>query len=215
MKSIRLLLGGSFDPVHQGHLRVAHTVADASGQTVFLLPTSQSPFKAGAHASAEHRLAMLQLAIAEQASLAVDTFELQQTGVHYTIATWRHFQALQIAPVFIVGWDAFASLERWHEGETLIANAHFIVLARDGEHDELSSSLQQRWQMRQKLSADTLQSVRASEHGQTFFCPMEKIELSSSAIRCELAEGRQPAGLPKAVYHYIEQHQLYRQPLAG
>jgi len=211
MKAIRLLLGGSFDPVHLGHLRVAQTVAAASGQTVFLLPTSQSPFKDETVASAEQRLAMLQLLIAGQAHLAIDVFELQQSSVHYTIATWRHFESLQIAPVFIVGWDAFASLERWQQGDTLIAKAHFIVLARDGEHDELSEALRQRWQNRQALSADALQSVRASEQGQTFFCPMEKIELSSSAIRRELAQGRQPAGLPKAVYHYIEQHQLYRQ----
>lgn len=211
MNVCKILLGGTFDPVHDGHLNVARHVREQSGCTVHLLPTSQSPFKQTGGATAAQRLAMLQLAIADQSGVAIDTHELAQTGVHYTVDTWRYFQAQKVVPIFVLGWDAFCSLPRWQEADTLMAHGHFIVVDRAPADATLCPELQQRWQARQALTTDSLRDVfQAPESGKLFSCAMARVDLSSTAVRAELASGKQPTGLPAAVFDYIQQQGLYR-----
>ena len=134
MKPIAIL-GGTFDPVHLGHLRVAWEAAEALDAQVRLMPAHLPPHRPAPVANAQQRVRMLQAALAGQDRLVLDTRELQREGPSYTVDTLRELRAESAASqplILLLGSDAFAGLPTWHEWRVLFDLAHIGVLSRPG-----------------------------------------------------------------------------------
>jgi nicotinate-nucleotide adenylyltransferase len=130
------LFGGSFDPIHHGHLLVAQAVVESLGlEELRFVPAREQPFKIGRHAApAETRARMVALAIAGEPRFAVDRIELERAGPSYTVDTVRALREREPGRAFavLVGADAARDLEKWHEVETLAKLASFVILSRPG-----------------------------------------------------------------------------------
>ncbi|NBR87551.1 MAG: nicotinate (nicotinamide) nucleotide adenylyltransferase [Verrucomicrobia bacterium] len=131
------LYGGSFDPVHLGHLLVAQAACEEFGlDRLCFIPAAQSPFKPGTNpAPAQARLQLLRLALAGQPRYAVDTQEIERGGVSYTIDTVRDYRRrFSGARLFwLIGADHVAKLPLWRDAEELAADVEFLVIPRPGE----------------------------------------------------------------------------------
>lgn len=131
------LYGGSFDPVHLGHLLVAQAAREELKLSrLFFIPAAQSPFKPGSEpAAATARLRLLRLALAGQTEYEIDTQEIQRGGVSYTIDTVRDYAARwpQAELYYLIGADHLAQLPKWRAADELARRVQFIVLPRPGE----------------------------------------------------------------------------------
>ena len=204
--STPILYGGTFDPVHEGHLAVANAVASAAGQTVALMPAALPPHRPEPGASDQHRLAMLACALRDQPQLRCDDRELRRQGPSYSVLTLRDSVAAGERPALVLGWDAFCGLPTWREPEAIAALAVLIVLPRP-QATALPESLRSAWAARQPLSAASLAKARP---GDVLFCTMPEHPASATAIRAALRAGETyPFGLPPAVADYIHEHHLY------
>jgi nicotinate-nucleotide adenylyltransferase len=183
------LFGGSFDPVHIGHLVVAEAAADALGMAVRFLPAREQPFKRSAHvATPAQRAEMLALATAGNPRLGVERIELELPPPSYTVHTLRALGAR--APgeraTLLVGADAAAELPQWHEADALPALADVVALARPG-------------------------AVVPAHAAVTRVIEVPAIDVSASLVRALVARGRSIRYLvPDAVREYIAAHGLYR-----
>jgi len=209
------LFGGTFDPVHYGHLRSASEVHRALRlEEVRLVPARDPPHRGVPSASAAHRCAMLELALREFPQLSLDTRELERTGKSYTVLTLEALRAEmpRRSLVLILGVDAFAGLPQWHRWESVLQLAHIAVVTRPGAElaDALQGPLNPLWQDR--LILDPLE-LETSPAGAIYALPVTPQPISATAIRAALAQGRPDAVrglLPAAVLDYIELHHLYR-----
>lgn len=209
------LLGGSFDPVHEGHLRTADGLRRQLGLArLVLLPAARSPLKAPGTAD-HHRLAMLRLAVQDYPGLVVDDRELQRPPPSYTIDTLRALRAEcgQGLPIlWVIGSDALASLPAWKAWQDLTGVAHLVVLDRPG-YPWPSSGPVADWLARHPCAAlgdaGTVDGLQCRAHGNIVRASLPPEPVSSSAIRAGLQSGHRPAGLPERVWHYILDHHLY------
>jgi nicotinate-nucleotide adenylyltransferase len=130
-----LLYGGTFDPVHLGHLQIARAVADRLGAPVALLPAADPPHRAVPGASAEQRAEMIARAIAGDRRLRLDRRELERSGPSYTVETLRGLRA-ELGPkvpiVWILGLDSVLQLDQWHHWTELLSLAHLLGVQRPG-----------------------------------------------------------------------------------
>lgn len=209
------LLGGTFDPVHYGHLRLADDVARALAPAqVRLVPARDPPHRGTPHATAAQRVAMLGLALAEFPGLALDTREIERTGKSYTVLTLEELRAEAPARplVLITGADTFLGLESWHRWREIFDLAHVLVVRRPGVElaiDAMTPHLQDEW--RRRLAPD-LAALRARPAGAIAVQPITPQPISASAIRTALGRGAvdEVHGLlPPAVLAYIETNRLY------
>ncbi len=139
---LEILYGGSFDPVHNGHLAVARNARDAIAARVLLMPAADPPHKGPLHADARQRLAMLELAIDGERGLGIEACELGRDGPSYTVDTLRLLRATRVgdAPLAIlVGADSFLSLPTWKQWRSLFDLAHIVVAERGGSGFEPSA----------------------------------------------------------------------------
>lgn len=212
------ILGGTFDPIHYGHLRLAD---DARRQLdlpeVRLIPAGEPPHREKPVASAPDRLAMTELGCAEFAGLSADGREVRRNGPSYTVLTLEELHAEQpMRPLLLlIGADAFAGLTGWHRWERLFTLAHFVVVERPGrplDLDALPEPLRIQWQRR--LCTDRARLARQLT-GSIFRLSVTPQPISATAIRAALARGE--AGrkevrnlLPASVLAYIARNQLYR-----
>lgn len=202
------LLGGTFDPVHLGHLRLAIEVREALGLAeVHFLPSAQTHLRDPARADAATREALLRAALADCVApgLGLDTRELRRGGVSYTVDTLAAVRAEQDArPVcFIVGADAWNALPRWHRWEELLDLAHFVVASRPGADLVHHPATAAAW------TTDPA-ALRARPAGLVLACPIPLLPISSTDIRERLAAGRSIDGLvPAAVARLIRDGALY------
>ena len=208
------ILGGTFDPVHYGHLRLAADVRDALRfAEVRLVPSGDPPHRAAPHASAAHRVAMLKLALREFPGLALDTREIARGGKSYTVDTLAELrgEAPERPLALLVGADAFHGFPQWHRWRRLFELAHIVVVPRPGiALDDLPPALAAEWHARKMADASLL---RARAAGTIYVQPVTAQPISSTAIRAALAGGARPveiAGLlPADVLAYIDSHRLY------
>jgi len=197
-----ILFGGSFDPVHNGHLAIARTVAKALGATkVVLLPAGANPLKPAPGASNQDRLAMLQLATQDDPLFLVSDIELQRTPPTYTIDTIETLfekDTPDEKPRFLIGADSLQDLPRWHRLSDLVDHVRFVVACRPP-------------QTRDAVEA-YIESIRHDLPKQADLCAVETdlIDIASSTIRQRVAAG-QPITefVPPAVAAYIQTHSLY------
>lgn len=187
-----VVLGGTFDPVHLGHLRVAWEAAELLQAPVHLMPASQPPHRAPTVASAGQRVAMLRAALAGQDRLRLDTRELHREGPSYSVDTLRELRA-ELGPerslVLLVGADAFAGLAGWHRWRELFALAHVGVLTRPGQVPALDAELEREVQPRRLRVPD---AVRAAPCGGVVDLHVTALDIAASRIRALLRQGRSP-----------------------
>lgn len=211
------ILGGSFDPIHLGHLQIARTVQQRLGlDRVLLLPAPHPPHKDPTEmAPAEHREAMVRLALPPEAGWEVCRHELERETVSYTIDTLRELRSQGIAePVFILGMDSLVQLASWRNHRDLLTEFDLAVVDREGSSTE-SARLDLAEEIGEHLvslpngNSEPLRDVGSG--GRIFHVPMEPIRISSSRIRQRASEGRSLDNLvPHPVARYIRTHRLYR-----
>jgi nicotinate-nucleotide adenylyltransferase len=189
------ILGGTFDPVHNGHLRVAWEAAEALDAHVRLIPAQVPPHRPAPVASAAQRVALLQRALAGQTRLALDTRELDREGPSYTVDTLRGLRA-ELGPaqplVLLVGADAFAQLPTWRQWRALFDLAHIAILTRPGRTEPWSSELVAEATPRRARKAGELGDAPC---GKVLSLPVTPLDISASAVRVLLAAGRVPRWL--------------------
>ena len=215
MKQQRLgVMGGMFDPVHDGHLAAARLALDALAlERVHLVPCARPNHRSEPGISAEHRVAMLELAIAGDQRLVIDIRELQRPGVSYMVDTLRSFVAEfpQAILVYILGQDSFYSLPRWYQWRELLDLCHLAVINRPAESEaggsEMPAELEVEYQQRKVADVD---SLMASARGRILRLHNLDMQASSTAIRSSLSQGKQAVPVPEAVLQYIELRGLYR-----
>lgn len=210
--SLVVLYGGTFDPVHAGHLAVARAARDALQAGVRLVPAADPPHRAAPGAGADDRAALLELAIAGEPGLSVDRRELHRAGRSYTVDTLRGLRA-ELGPAaplaWIVGADAFRGLPSWHEWGALFDLAHFVVAVRPGHGlDDLPPVLEQacagRW-------ASDPAELGAAPAGRLWRLDMPLHPASATELRRRLRGGADPGDwLAPAVAAEIARRGLYR-----
>jgi nicotinate-nucleotide adenylyltransferase len=185
------LFGGTFDPVHLGHLSVAWEAAELLDAEVRLMPASVPPHRPAPLANPEQRVAMLHAALQKQDRLAVDTRELHRAGPSYTYDTLSELRAeLGDRPlVLLLGADAFAGLPGWHRWRELFDVAHLGVLSRPGVEPELPHAL---WVEIDGRRTDDVAELRARPAGKVIELTVTPLEISATRIRELLAAGRDP-----------------------
>ncbi len=195
------LLGGTFDPIHNAHLRVAWEAAEQLDADVRLLPARVPPHREQPVASAQQRVALVQAALRGQDRLTLDARELQREGPSYTIDTLIEIRAEigEVRPlVLLIGADAFAGLPSWHRWSELFAHTHIGVLTRPGHGSQLPTELRTRIASRRATDA---RALRESPSGRVLWLPVTPLEISATQVRDLLAAGREPRWLvPDALF---------------
>lgn len=217
MRSVLGIFGGTFDPVHCGHLELAREVRAALDlAAVRFIPAGDPPHRAAPVAPAIHRLAMVELAIADHPGLEVDTREIARRGRSYTVETLEELRSEEPSRglALIVGADAFLGFPSWRRWQELFALAHVVVVARPGVPFDraLAPPLATEWAARFRDDASALEVAPA---GSIIVQPITAHAIAASAIRAELARGAEGIAavrglLPAAVLAYIDRNQLYR-----
>ncbi|MDQ6620635.1 MAG: nicotinate-nucleotide adenylyltransferase [Pseudomonadota bacterium] len=211
------ILGGTFDPVHCGHVQMAQEVREALRlPEVLLMPAGDPPHRARPGAGGTDRAAMVALAIAGHPGLGLDDREIRRQGPSYTVLTLeelrseRPFQPLAL----ILGADAFLGLPAWHRWREVLALTHLIVVARPGLDLEAAIQEPLAAACRERLTGDprTLETVSG---GSIYHQSITPHAISASAIRDALARGAVSevrGTVPAAVLSYIQHHHLYELP---
>lgn len=207
------LLGGTFDPVHIGHLRPALDMLERVGlREVRLLPGRVPPHRPAPRATASLRAHMVARAVANVPGLRVDTRELDRDGPSYTLDTLvslRRELGTEQPLCWIVGMDSFLSLPRWHRWRELGEHAHFLVARRPGNETELPEALAQ-WLAPRRSGVAGLHRAPA---GLVHFVDTTALAVSSTSIRRRLALGRSARFLvPDVVWELISGNGVYGYP---
>lgn len=206
------VFGGTFNPVHYGHLRSAiELVERLSLARLHVMPSAEPPLRDAPGCSAQHRAAMVSLAIAGEPRLLCDERELQRQGPSYTIDSLielRQEYGADRSLSMVVGCDALLSINRWHRWEELLDWAHIVVLARPGWALPESGPLVE-W-LRAHQASDSAQ-LRAAAAGSVVLLELRPLAISATEIRSLLAASKSARYLmPQSVLDYIEAHALYR-----
>ncbi len=203
------LLGGTFDPVHHGHLRVAVEVFEKLKLAeVRLIPLATPGHRAADQISSEHRRMMLSLAV--HPPLVLDCCELERGGVSYTVETLENFRSrFPRTPLcLIMGRDAFDTLPTWHRCDELLNFAHIVVVSRPSAKTEPHPALN-------ALINQTISTQPSDLHtrigGCVYFLEIPLLPIASSDIRVRCSRGMNIRYLvPDPVDDYIQHRQLYR-----
>lgn len=211
------ILGGTFDPIHHGHLRLAEEMAEAIGLAeVRFLPSGTPPHRPSPAAAAIARRDMVKLAIAGNPRFVLEEHEVFQTTPCYMVDTLTALRArlgVHTPLVLILGMDAFAALDRWSRWRRLFELAHLAIAHRPGIahadwQEALPEALRREALPRQAEAAAELASAPA---GRLWTYPMTALDISASRLRELFAQGKSPRYLmPDAVIDYIQRHALYR-----
>lgn len=209
------VFGGTFDPVHHGHLRPAFEVMEALElDEMRFVPSRLPPHRPAPHASPEHRFDMLQLAVAGEPRFTVDTRELERDGPSYmadTLASLR--DEFGDTPLFLVlGLDAFLGLGAWHEWRRIPDLAHIVVAHRPGwQLDSQVRGSAEALDLLRTARVDHPAGLMARPAGGVWLQPVTPLDISATALRALVAGGKSPRYLlPDPVWRYIEKEGLYR-----
>lgn len=208
------LLGGTFNPIHYGHLRMAQELAGALKlEEVRFIPSAQPPHKDDVTVSAEHRAKMVEIAIADNPIFTLDTLELNREGASYTIDTLielRESLGGDVALCLMMGSDAFVKLNTWHRWQSLLDYAHIILVQRPSAQpqEKLPSELEMLLRDHYTELHDDLMHENA---GFITMQPISAQDISSTRVRELLGRGESVRYLvPDDVNKYIIDLMLYR-----
>lgn len=207
------MLGGTFDPVHNGHLRSAVELRDVLGlDTVHMIPAPQPPLRDTPQVSPQKRLALLQTAIGDTPGIKADARELERDGPSFSVDTLRLLRneyGEQARLVMAIGWDAFLRLDQWRQPERLFEFAHLVVIARPGYADVPSPSL---LELLGEREVDSVSRLMTEPHGRLLRVTLPTgMAMSATQIRQWLGEGKSVRYLlPEAVENTILREGLYQ-----
>ena len=194
------LFGGTFDPIHNGHLHIARSFADELDlESVILLPAGDPYHKTAPRTAAHHRLAMAEIAAQADSRLAVSDCDIVRQGATYTHDTVQifrqHFPAAELW--LLIGMDSLLQLHTWHRWQNLVRQCRIAAAPRPGSSLAQAPAPLQTW------------LAEALPQGRLHILQAEPLPISSSQIRQQLAAEHTSPDLPPAVLDYIRQHQLY------
>ena len=210
-----LLLGGSFDPVHAGHLALAHYFTTLLAPDELRIIPAGSPWQKGAlEAGPEDRLAMLALAFGQQTvNTVIDRQEIDRHTATFTIDTLRALRAElgeRDALVLVIGADQLQHLDTWRDWRQLFDHAHLCAAARPGfgmKAGDIAPAVMHEIAHR----SGTASQMRETPSGLALLAPNLAINVSSTELRAQLRRGGRPdTQVPAAVLDYIQQHHLYK-----
>lgn len=202
------IFGGTFDPIHHGHLRAALEVKEILGlDEVRLVLSATPPLRQKPQASIAMRLEMLELAVKTQPGFVIDTREIGRVGASYMVHTLEslHDEFPYTPLLLCIGSDAFNNLQKWYEWQRLFDFAHIVVLTRPsytiGQLDKFF------WDKITQQASD----LATQNTGRLYFQAITQLDISATTIRNVIKAGHSPAFLlPDAVLAYIQFHQLYQ-----
>ena len=210
------IFGGTFDPIHYGHLRIAEEIVKTVGlQKLYFVPAGMPRLRHSPVASPQHRVEIVRLAIQKNPDFVLDEREINRDGVSYSIDTVREFKqefGEEIRLCFVLGADAFINLSEWNNWKELFNLCHFIVSTRPGYtltlikellSKELREECSQRW-------VSNTESLRKDTSGLIFIASTTMLDISATSIRAHIADGRSVRHLvPSVTVNYISENKLY------
>ena len=205
------VLGGTFNPVHYGHLRSALELAEHLGLAELrLMPCASPPHRDTPTCSAEHRAAMVELAVASEPALACDRRELNRAGPSYTIDSLRELRAERgttASICLVMGCDAFLAIDSWRDWQRFLEFAHIVVIGRPGWQLPTTGPVAA-WLTTHR--ADSAAALAATPAGTIHIEELRPLAISSTEIRSLLQSGNSVRYLlPESVIDYIQSHGLY------
>lgn len=209
------IFGGTFDPVHLGHLRPALELAEVLElERLHIMPAGHPPHRRAPVATSEQRLEMLRRGVADQPGFTLDEREIRRDGPSYMVETLAELRAEvgETTPLaLLLGMDAFLGLVSWHQWERIAELAHVVVSHRPGWSPH---GLEDQGGPLADFTAERRATDPAELHrapaGRLFLQPVSQLDISSSRIRELLATGRSPRYLlPESVHDYIQDNRLY------
>lgn len=208
MRSGLAVLGGMFDPVHNGHIEAARYALHYLGvNRLKLIPCKKPNHKQGASSGAKHRLAMLNLAVGLDERIEVDPIEINRSGVSYTVDTLIELRRCEDRLVFVLGMDSFNTLPQWHHWTELLELCHFLVLARPGS--VVSSAVKEQLNIEQRQVQSPAQLL-SGDSGKILFAEDFDFDISSTGLRERLMAQADVSGEMNAqVLAYIKTNHLY------
>lgn len=205
------ILGGTFDPIHSGHLRLAIELHDTLDLAkVHIVPCYQPVHRKEPVASPAERLAMVQVAVQDEPTLVADASEIERQGPSYMIDTLLTLREKHPnTPLcLLLGIDAFLGFTSWHRYQDILENTHLIVAHRPQYHLPTTGIIADLLQARLETESHVIHERLA---GAIIFRPITPLEISASSIRKQIAMGRNPRYLlPDAVYEHIKQQRIYQ-----
>ena len=210
------IFGGTFDPIHYGHLRVAEEIVETVGlQKMYFVPAGMPRLRHSPVASSQHRVEIVRLAIQKNPDFVLDEREIYRDGVSYSIDTVREFKqefGEEVRLCFILGADAFIKLPEWNNWKELFNLCHFIVSTRPGYtftlikellSKELREECSQRW-------VSNTETLKKETSGLIFIASTTMLDISATSIRAHIAVGRNVRHLvPSVTVNYISKNKLY------
>lgn len=209
------IYGGTFDPIHYGHLRLAEELNEIIGfSKLYFVPSGSPRLRNAPIASKDHRVAMLSAAIQDNETFTLDKREMSRDGESYSVVTLRELRkkfGSECALCFIMGSDAFLNLTKWHCWHEMFELCHIIVADRPGYlsalNNKLSPELTEALVNRQVSS---IEDLKKSSHGFIFIAPTTLQDISATAIRKSIAADKSARYLtPDTVLEYININHLY------
>lgn len=199
--------GGTFDPVHYGHLRTALEVKEVFAlDEIRLIPCSQPPHRDMPLIPSEMRMEMLNLSVQNQPGLLVDKRELEREGYSYMVDTLKSLrdESKDKSITLFMGTDAFQNLTSWHQWQQLFDYAHIVVISRPNHQLKVSSTF-----LSSRLTKNRI-DLKMNKFGYLFFQSVTQLDISATTIRNIIKMGLNPGYLlPDVVIDYIKQNKLY------
>jgi nicotinate-nucleotide adenylyltransferase (EC 2.7.7.18) len=213
MTALKAMYGGTFDPVHYGHLKPVEILANLIGLSkVIIMPNNVPPHRPQPEATSAQRKRMLELAIHDKPLFKLEERELKRDTPSYTSETlkaWREEQGPTQPLAFIIGQDSLLNFPAWHDYQSILQNAHLLVCRRPGYPMTMKEEAHQQW-----LDAHLTQNVddlHNAAAGKIYLAETPWFNISATLIRERLQQGESCAEmLPEAVLDYIHQQGLYR-----
>ncbi len=210
------IYGGTFDPIHYGHLRVAEELIEAVDlQSLRFIPAGLPRLRGKPNTSSFHRTAMLRAAIQNNPKFILDTRETIRPGESHSVVSLRELRdetERNLALCFIMGADAFIRFSEWYAWQEIFKLCHLIVVDRPGylstiNNNTLPKALNKEFKQRQEFC---IKSLKESSHGRIFIAPTTLLDISATTIRQNLLTGKSTRYLlPDTVLEYIRTNQLY------
>ncbi len=196
------LYGGSFDPIHYGHVHPVRRAREVLGlERVVYLPTAHPPHKDGARVPALSRLVMVELALLDEPALQVSSLEMHE-GAAYTVDTVEHFRRLQptVDWVLLIGGDSLAGITTWRRWQRIVELVELAVMVRPG------------WETAEMVAELPAELREARTAGRLHFVDNPPLPISSTELRRQMAAGKlpEPDIVPPLVIDYIRKYDLYR-----
>lgn len=205
------IIGGMFDPVHNGHLRIALECKEALKlDQLHMVPCAVPPHREAPSATAEQRLEMLKVALENVNNIVADDREIQRLGASYTVDTLSSLREdFPHSKLFlIIGSDAFQYLDRWHRWQDILKLANIVIAKRPDYTNDRTSEV---GRLLEKRFVSNLDKFLESDSGSIFIFKVRQLEISSSLVRGLFDENKSAQFLvPDSVLKYIKENNLYR-----